>query len=133
MNKTIGRTTGGRTTGGRTTGGRTTGGRTTGGRITGGRTTGGRTTGRMTGRIMGDRNALNSSLNIRQRKRFCYFCKENITHIDYKNVSMLKKFVSDKGKIRPKRSTGNCVQHQKMIADAIKRAREIALMPYFRR
>jgi small subunit ribosomal protein S18 len=133
-NKTVGRTTGGRTTG-RTTVGRTTGGRTTG-RTTGGRTTGrmtGRTTGRMTGRIMSDRNTLNSSLNVRQRKRFCYFCKENITHIDYKNVSMLKKFVSDKGKIRPKRSTGNCVQHQKMIADAIKRAREIALMPYFRR
>ena len=127
MNKTTGRTTG------RTTTGRTSTGRTTGRRTTGGRTTGGRPRGRTTGRIMGDRNTLNSSLNVRQRKRFCYFCKENITHIDYKNVSMLKKFVSDKGKIRPKRSTGNCVQHQKKIADAIKRAREIALMPYFRR
>jgi small subunit ribosomal protein S18 len=46
---------------------------------------------------------------------------------------MLRKFVSDKGKIRPKRSTGNCVQHQSMIAKAIKRARQIALMPYFTR
>ena len=73
------------------------------------------------------------SLNLRQRKRFCYFCKENINTIDYKNVSMLKKFVSDKSKIRPKRSTGNCVQHQKMIAAAIKRAREMALIPYFKR
>jgi len=73
-----------------------------------------------------------SSLNLRQRKRFCYFCKENINTIDYKNVGMLKKFVSDKSKIRPKRSTGNCVQHQKMIAAAIKRAREMALMPYFK-
>ena len=74
-----------------------------------------------------------SALNLRQRKRYCYFCKENVNYIDYKNVAVLKKFVSDKGKIRPKRSTGNCVQHQKMIADAIKRSREVALMAYFKR
>lgn len=74
-----------------------------------------------------------STLNVRQRKRYCYFCKENVDYIDYKNTAVLKKFVSDKGKIRPKRSTGNCVQHQKMIAMAIKRAREMALMPYFKR
>jgi len=74
-----------------------------------------------------------SLLNRRQRKRYCYFCKENIDHIDYKDISLLRKFVSDKGKIRPKRSSGNCVQHQRMIAKAIKRAREIALMPYFTR
>ena len=72
-------------------------------------------------------------LNLKQRKRYCYFCKENIDNIDYKDVSMLRKFVSDKGKIIPKRSTGNCAQHQSMIAKAIKRAREIALMPYFSR
>ena len=72
-------------------------------------------------------------LNLKQRKRYCYFCKENINDIDYKEVSMLRKFVSDKGKIRPKRSTGNCAQHQNLIAKAIKRAREIALMPYFSR
>ena len=82
-----------------------------------------------------EKNAAGSSslVNLRQRRRYCYFCKENIDYIDYKNVGVLRKFVSDKGKIRPKRSTGNCVQHQKMIADAIKRAREIALMPYFKR
>jgi len=79
------------------------------------------------------RNATGSMLNLRQRKRFCYFCKENINIIDYKNVSMLVKFISDKGKIRPKRSTGNCVQHQRKIAMAIKRARVIALIPYFKR
>ena len=78
------------------------------------------------------RDSKQSLLNLKQRKRYCYFCKENINTIDYKNVSMLKKFVSDKSKIRPKRSTGNCVQHQKMIAAAIKRAREMALMPYFK-
>ena len=56
-----------------------------------------------------ERKASGSSvLNVRQRKRYCYFCKENIDHIDDKNVAMLRKFISDKGKIRPKRSTGNC-------------------------
>lgn len=79
------------------------------------------------------RSATGSMLNLRQRKRFCYFCKENINNIDYKNVSLLGKFISDKGKIRPKRSTGNCVQHQRKIAMAIKRARVIALIPYFKR
>ncbi len=79
------------------------------------------------------RSASGSMLNLRQRKRFCYFCKENIENIDYKNISLLEKFISDKGKIRPKRSTGNCVQHQRKIAMAIKRARVIALMPFFKR
>ena len=79
------------------------------------------------------RSATGSMLNLRQRKRFCYFCRENIVNIDYKNVSLLEKFISDKGKIRPKRSTGNCVQHQRKIAMAVKRARVIALMPYFKR
>jgi small subunit ribosomal protein S18 len=74
-----------------------------------------------------------SLLNLKQRKRYCFFCKENIDYIDYKDISLLRKFISDKGKIRPKRSSGNCVQHQKMIAKAIKRAREVALMPYFSR
>jgi small subunit ribosomal protein S18 len=74
-----------------------------------------------------------SLLGLKQRKRYCFFCKENIDYIDYKDISLLRKFVSDKGKIRPKRSSGNCVQHQKIIAKAIKRAREVALMPYFSR
>jgi small subunit ribosomal protein S18 len=79
------------------------------------------------------RSATGSALNIRQRKRFCYFCRANIDNIDYKNASLLEKFISDKGKIRPKRSTGNCVQHQKKIAMAIKRARIIPLIPYYKR
>jgi small subunit ribosomal protein S18 len=84
-------------------------------------------------RISEKNSQASSALNVKQRKRYCYFCKENVNYIDYKNIAVLKKFISDKGKIRPKRSTGNCVQHQKMIAMAIKRAREIALMPYFKR
>lgn len=79
------------------------------------------------------RSATGTASALRQRRRFCYFCKENIENIDYKNVSLLEKFISDKGKIRPRRSTGNCVQHQRKIAMAIKRARIIALMPYFKR
>ncbi|MFO7928715.1 MAG: 30S ribosomal protein S18 [Candidatus Humimicrobiaceae bacterium] len=82
-----------------------------------------------------DRNRRDSkkSFNLRQRKRFCFFCKENIDNIDYKNIKLLRRHVSDKGKIRPKRSTGNCVQHQRKVAIAVKRAREIALLPYYRR
>ncbi len=82
-----------------------------------------------------DRNRLDSKdkFNLRQRKRYCFFCKENIDDIDYKNVKMLYRYVSDKGKIRPKRSTGNCVQHQRKVALAIKKARELALLPYYRR
>lgn len=79
------------------------------------------------------RNASGGLLNLRQRKKYCFFCKENIEHIDYKNASMLEKFISDKGKIRPKRSTGNCVQHQRKIAMAIKRSRVLALIPYYKR
>jgi small subunit ribosomal protein S18 len=79
------------------------------------------------------RNASGGLLNIRQRKKYCFFCKENIDHIDYKNASMLERFISDKGKIRPKRSTGNCVQHQRKIAMAIKRSRVLALIPYYKR
>jgi small subunit ribosomal protein S18 len=71
--------------------------------------------------------------NLRQRKKYCFFCKENIDTIDYKNIGMLERYISDKGKIRPKRSSGNCVQHQKKVALAIKRARVLALIPFYKR
>ena len=80
-----------------------------------------------------DRDKKTAPTNLRQRKRYCYFCKENIDNIDYKNISMLERFISDKGKIRPKRSSGNCVQHQRKVAMAIKRARVLALIPYYKR
>jgi small subunit ribosomal protein S18 len=60
----------------------------------------------------------------------CIFCKENIAYVDYKDYSMLRKFVSDRGKIRARRVTGLCPQHQREAATAIKRAREMALLPY---
>jgi ribosomal protein S18 len=64
------------------------------------------------------------------RKKVCYFCSEKMDFIDYKDVSLLKKYVSEKGKIRPRRVTGNCAQHQARLAMAIKSAREVALLPY---
>lgn len=69
----------------------------------------------------------------RPRKRYCGFCRQKMKHIDYKNIELLRKYVSDKGKIKPRRVTGTCTQHQKALAVAVKRAREIALLPYLRR
>ena len=64
------------------------------------------------------------------RKKFCQFCKENTQFIDYKDVALLRKYMTDRGKIKPRRVTGACTQHQHDIATAIKRAREMALVPY---
>lgn len=64
------------------------------------------------------------------KKKVCQFCKEKATDIDYKDTVLLKKFISDRGKIRARRVTGNCVQHQRDIAMAVKNAREVALLPY---
>ena len=69
----------------------------------------------------------------RQRRRYCFFCKEKIDHIDYKDVSTLRRFLSERNKIRPRRVTGNCVQHQAEVSKAIKNAREVALLPYPRK
>lgn len=64
------------------------------------------------------------------KRKICVFCKERIEHVDYKDVSMLRKFVSDRGKIRSRRVSGNCSQHQRDVAVAVKNAREMALLPY---
>lgn len=64
------------------------------------------------------------------KKKVCQFCKKNPQTIDYKDATLLRKFVSDRGKIRARRVTGNCTQHQRDIAMAIKNSREMALMPY---
>ncbi|MBQ1844135.1 MAG: 30S ribosomal protein S18 [Lachnospiraceae bacterium] len=66
---------------------------------------------------------------VRRRRKVCVFCgKDNV--IDYKNVAQLKKYVSERGKILPRRITGNCAKHQREITSAIKRARHLAMMPY---
>src|ERR1700712_295089 len=58
------------------------------------------------------------------KKKVCQFCKEKATYVDYKDVNLLRKFISDRGKIRARRVTGNCVQHQRDVAIAVKNARE---------
>lgn len=64
-----------------------------------------------------------------QKKKHCVFCRDR-TPIDYKDVQLLRRFISDRGKIRARRVTGNCAQHQKDVAAAVKNAREMALLPY---
>lgn len=66
----------------------------------------------------------------KQKKKFCVFCQDKIDYVDYKDVNMLRKFVSDRGKIRARRVTGNCSQHQREVATAVKNAREMALLPF---
>ena len=64
------------------------------------------------------------------RKKVCQFCADKTEVIDYKDVAKLKRFVTEKGKILPRRQTGTCAKHQREIANAIKRARYMALIPY---
>lgn len=64
------------------------------------------------------------------KKKACAFCKDNAEAIDYKDINLLRRFISDRGKIRARRVTGNCTQHQRDIAVAVKNAREMALLPY---
>jgi len=64
------------------------------------------------------------------RKRTCKFCAENIDYIDYKDVKTLKGFLTERGKILPRRISGNCAKHQRRLTVSIKRARNIALLPF---
>ncbi len=64
------------------------------------------------------------------KKKVCVFCKEKATYVDYKDTALLRKFISDRGKIRARRVTGVTVQQQREIARAVKNAREMALLPY---
>ena len=65
-----------------------------------------------------------------RRPKVCQFCVDKVTHIDYKNVDVLRRMVSDRGKIRPRRQTGTCAHHQRALAVAIKRARHMALVGF---
>jgi small subunit ribosomal protein S18 len=69
----------------------------------------------------------------RGKKKICIFCKDHMNWVDYKDVNLLRRFMSDRGKIRARRVTGNCAQHQRDVATAIKTARELALLPYTQR
>lgn len=66
----------------------------------------------------------------RRRPKFCYYCVEKQEKVDYKDVDKLKKYISERGKIIPRRVTGNCAKHQRLLTEAIKRARYMALLPY---
>jgi small subunit ribosomal protein S18 len=68
--------------------------------------------------------------NRRPRKRICTFCVDKVDHIDYKDVFKLRKYITERGKILPRRISGNCAKHQRRVTVAIKRARHIALLPY---
>ena len=64
------------------------------------------------------------------RRKSCLFCKDKVEEVDYKNVNQLRRYISEKGKIRNRRITGACRRHQRQVAVAVKRAREMALLPY---
>jgi small subunit ribosomal protein S18 len=66
----------------------------------------------------------------RKRKKVCQFCVDKCQHIDYKDTAKLKRFMSERSKILPRRTTGTCAHHQRQLTEAIKRARQVALLPY---
>ena len=82
-----------------------------------------------------DRNPKRAPKETRPRgkRKVCVFCKDHAEWVDYKDVSLLRRFMSERGKIRSRRVTGNCTQHQRDVQVAIKTARELALLPYVQR
>ncbi len=66
----------------------------------------------------------------RARRKVCSFCVDKVTDIDYKEVAKIRKYISERGKILPRRISGNCAKHQRQVTAAIKRARVVALLPY---
>lgn len=66
----------------------------------------------------------------RPRKKVCAFCVDKVDHIDYKDAGKLRRFITERGKILPRRISGNCAKHQRQVTLAIKRARNIALLPF---
>ena len=67
---------------------------------------------------------------MRKRKKICIFCADKVDYIDYKDTAKLRKFISERGKILPRRISGTCAKHQRDVNTAIKRARQVALLPY---
>jgi len=72
----------------------------------------------------------NNRDNYKRRKKVCYFCENKLEGIDYKDVKLLKKYISERFKILPRRATGTCAKHQRKVTNAVKIARNIALLPY---
>ena len=72
----------------------------------------------------------NGRPNRKGRKKVCSFCVDKVEHIDFKDTAKLRRYLSERGKILPRRTTGTCAMHQRQLTVAIKRARHIALLPY---
>lgn len=66
----------------------------------------------------------------RKRRKVCQFCVDKCEQIDYKDTAKLRRFISDRAKILPRRTTGTCAMHQRQLTEAIKRARQVALLPF---
>lgn len=66
----------------------------------------------------------------RSRRRVCRFCVDKAQHIDYKDIARLHNYITERGKILPRRVSGNCAKHQRMLTEAIKKSRVVALLPY---
>ena len=77
-----------------------------------------------------NKGAKAAALNKKFKKKPCSFCRDKVTYIDYKDIATLRKYISDRGKIRARRVTGACTQHQRSVATAVKNSREVALLPY---
>ena len=72
----------------------------------------------------------NDRVRPRRRKKVCSFCVDKVEHIDFKDTAKLRRYLSERGKILPRRTTGTCAMHQRQLTEAIKRARQIALLPF---
>jgi small subunit ribosomal protein S18 len=81
----------------------------------------------------GDNRRGQRDLTRRTKKKPCALCQDKVQWVDYKDITLLRKFMSDRGKIRSRRVSGNCAQHQRAVALAIKTARELVLLPYTQR
>ncbi len=79
---------------------------------------------------MPERPERNSRPSRKPRRKVCAFCVDKADYIDYKDVAKLRRYISERGKILPRRVTGTCAAHQRMLTVALKRARQIALLPY---
>jgi len=64
------------------------------------------------------------------KRKVCFFCRDKVEHIDYKETAILRPYISDRGKISPRRKSGACARHQRALATAVKRARHLALLPF---
>ena len=79
---------------------------------------------------MSEERVVKRNIKRPSRKKVCNFCVDKVAEIDYKDTNKLKKYITEKGKIVPRRMSGVCAKHQRELAVAIKRAREMALLPY---